>query len=153
VGRLHVCWAAGAGVGKMVLDTICFGTESRDHQTYTPGIDDPFGFCFTLFWFLRAPQPSISLLSCHRIDAKGLRCRLKDIWTGRTLKRRNDKGGRGRRRRAREYYHLVLQSRFGELEFVTLVVHIHYSKEPALSSSHLHNPSRVSQWASLSNKW
>jgi hypothetical protein len=27
---------------------------------------------------------------------RGLRCRLKDIWTGRTLKRRNDKGGRGR---------------------------------------------------------
>jgi hypothetical protein len=61
----------GAGVGKMVLDTICFGTESRDHQTYTPGIDDPFVFCFTLFWFLRAPQPSISLLSCHPVDAKG----------------------------------------------------------------------------------
>jgi hypothetical protein len=94
-------------------------------------------------------------LSCPviRLMQRGLRCRLKDIWTGRTLKRRNDKGGRGRRRRAREYYHLVLQSRFGELEFVTLVVHIHYSKEPALSSSHLHNPSRVSQWASLSNKW
>ena len=112
-------WRLGNGAGYDL-----FGTDSRDHQNYTPPeLMIPLFFCFTLFWFLRAPQPSISLLSCHRVDTKGLRCRLKDIWTGRTLERRNDKGGRRRRRRAQRYHHLVLQSRFGELESVTLVVH------------------------------
>ena len=53
-------------------------------------------------------------------------------------------------------YHLVLPSRFGELEFVTLVVHILRSAIRRACPKRLPSrtiPLRVSQWASLSNKW
>jgi hypothetical protein len=61
----------GWRLGEMVLDTICLEQIRGIIKHIPQELMIPFVFAFTLFWFLRTPQPSISLLSCHQVDAKG----------------------------------------------------------------------------------